>query len=109
MDYVDLGSRIRKKRLQLGWTQEALAKAIGVSTSFVGHLERGSRKASLETLVAAANALNVSLDYLLAASLDQKWESLQQPDGLRPGQRLAMREMLTTLQQQLSNWNDPEE
>ena len=52
MDYVDLGRRIRKQRTQRGWTQEALAERVNVSTSFVGHVERGTRKARLDTLVA---------------------------------------------------------
>ena len=70
MDYIDLGRRIRKQRTQRGWTQEALAERVNVSTSFVGHVERGTRKASLETLVSIANVLDVSLDYLLSGSIN---------------------------------------
>ena len=58
MDYFALGKRIRKRRVEQGMTQEQLAQQVGVTTSFIGHLERGSRKASLETLVALANALH---------------------------------------------------
>ena len=50
MDYFALGKRIRKRRVEQGMTQEQLALHVGVTTSFIGHLERGSRKASLETL-----------------------------------------------------------
>ena len=35
-----------------------------------GHIERGTRKASLETMVSIANALGVSADTLLQDSLD---------------------------------------
>ena len=97
MDYVDLGKRVRLKRLQLGWTQEYLAREIGVSTSFVGHVERGSRKASLETLVALANAMDVSIDNLLYASLKHKKGAQQQK---------VMRQLLTTLQEQLACWDE---
>ena len=69
MDYVDIGRRIRIQRRHLNLTQGELAKQIGVSPSFIGHLERGTRQASLETLVALANVLVVSVDYLLAVSL----------------------------------------
>lgn len=69
MDYVDMGKRVRKQRQLIGLTQQELAERIGVSTSFVGHVERGTRKASLETLVALSNALGVGVDYLLAGSL----------------------------------------
>ena len=70
MDYMDLGKRVRKQRQLIGLTQQELADRIGVSTSFVGHVERGTRKASLETLVALSNALGVGVDYLLAGSLE---------------------------------------
>ena len=71
MDYKDFGGRIRKLRNQLGWTQEALAERVNVCTSYMGHIERGTRKASLETLVAIANSLDISLDYLMAGSLQR--------------------------------------
>ena len=37
MDYNALAKRIRKRRIELGMTQEQLAKQVGVTTSFVGH------------------------------------------------------------------------
>lgn len=107
MDYVDLGRRIRKQRIGLGWTQERLSEMIGVSTSFVGHVERGSRKASLETLVSLANALNVSLDYLLAGSLNNNGLG-PIPQNLSSNQRIALQEILSTIQSHLVDWNKPE-
>ena len=109
MNYQDFGERVRKKRQQKGWTQEMLAKELGVSTSFVGHIERGSRKASLETLVQIANVLEVSMDYLLAASLKHHAPKEERP-SLPPKQRLILNEILTSLQDQLENWDyDAEE
>lgn len=69
MDYVSLGRRIYQKRRELHWTQTQLARKVGLSVSFLGHIERGSRKASLESLIAICNALNVSPNYLLEQSL----------------------------------------
>ena len=69
MDYTALGERIRKARIKMNLTQETLASQIEVSTSFIGHIERGTRKASLETLVKLANALRTGVDALLADSL----------------------------------------
>lgn len=71
MDYEDIGRRIRIQRRYLNITQGELANLIGVSPSYIGHLERGNRQASLETLVALANALDVSTDYLLSLSLER--------------------------------------
>lgn len=65
VDYKYLGSNIRKKRIYLHMTQEDLARQIDKSTSFVGHIERGTRKASVETLVMLSVALDESIDSLL--------------------------------------------
>ena len=107
MDYVDLGRRIRKQRSVKGWTQEALAERVNVSTSFVGHVERGTRKASLETLVAMANVLDVSLDYLLSGSMNNSVIG-PMPRGLSSQQRTALKEILSTIQDNLSEWGKDE-
>jgi transcriptional regulator with XRE-family HTH domain len=39
-----------------------------MSTAFIGHVERGTRKLSVETLLRIAKELNVSVDYLLTES-----------------------------------------
>lgn len=65
MDYVLLGKQVRIRRTVLELTQEGLAEKIGVSTSFIGHIERGSRKLSVETLYAICKALDTSADFLL--------------------------------------------
>ena len=67
MDYVTMGRRIRQARIQRGMTQEELSEQTGMSTSFVGHIERGSRKASLETFVKLCAALQTDPGWLLAA------------------------------------------
>ena len=69
MDYIAMGNHIRTQRRKQKITQEALATRVGLSASFLGHIERGSRIASLETLVAICNALDVSPEYLLFDSL----------------------------------------
>lgn len=64
-DYKALGHRVRRVRKKLKMTQEELAEEIGISHSFMGHIERGTRKLSVETLIALGMALQVSTDYLL--------------------------------------------
>lgn len=70
MDYSKLGLLIRKHRRQMNMTQAALAEKIGVSTSFIGHIERGSRKLSLETFVHLCIALETDPNDLLSFSVD---------------------------------------
>lgn len=65
MDYVLLGKQVRIRRMVLELTQEGLADKIGVSTSFIGHIERGSRKLSVETLYRLCKVLDTSADFLL--------------------------------------------
>ena len=71
VNYKALGVRIRAKRKERHITQSALAEMADISLSFLGHIERGSRKASLETIIALCNALHVSPTYLLQESLDR--------------------------------------
>ena len=70
MDYLRLGQRNRRQRKLMGLTQKEVAERAGISLPFYGHIERGTRKASLETTVDIANALGVSTDMLLQDSLD---------------------------------------
>ncbi|WP_227762806.1 helix-turn-helix domain-containing protein [Zhaonella formicivorans] len=80
MDYRLLGEKIRKERLSRGLTQEVLAEKANVSVSFMGQIERGERKLSLETLIKIGNVLGLSFDYLLQDSRKTK----EQPDTSGP-------------------------
>lgn len=68
IDYQKLGHKIKALRKNANMTQEQLAEMCEISTSYIGHIERGSRKLSLETAVKLADCLNVSLDYLFLDS-----------------------------------------
>lgn len=69
-DYKALGERVRKTRQLKGLTQAQLSEMCGLASSYVGIIERGSKKASIDTVVRVANALNVATDYLLHDSLE---------------------------------------
>lgn len=70
IDYLDIGKRIRTLRVQAGITQEFLAEQLDLTPAYLSRIERGKTKAGLSTLVAIANYFHISLDLLLAASLD---------------------------------------
>ncbi|MCM8816750.1 MAG: helix-turn-helix transcriptional regulator [Candidatus Omnitrophica bacterium] len=59
--YKTLGQSIRKIRKSLGLTQEELSRKTGIAPSFLSHIERGTKKASIETIYKIANALDVPL------------------------------------------------
>ena len=65
LDYGRIGMRIRQVRKAKGWSQDELAKKCGVSMSFLGHIERGTRIMSLETFVSICAALDTGADELL--------------------------------------------
>ena len=65
LDYGKMGMRIRQVRKARGWSQDELAKKCGISMSFLGHIERGTRIMSLETFVGICDALDVSTEELL--------------------------------------------
>lgn len=65
MNYHLLGEKIKKERLNRGLTQEELAEKANLSVSFMGQIERGERKLSVDTLAKIGNTLGVSFDYLL--------------------------------------------
>lgn len=69
MDYVILGTLIRKRRQDLGWRIADLADKVGVSDDFIGKIERATDIPSLQTIVAIANALQVGVDYLLGPNV----------------------------------------
>lgn len=65
LDYTKMGMRIREARKVKGWSQDELAKKCGISMSFLGHIERGTRIMSLETFVSICGALAADADELL--------------------------------------------
>ncbi|MBQ8508213.1 MAG: helix-turn-helix transcriptional regulator [Clostridia bacterium] len=68
MLYHYIGKRIRAHRILRQMTQEQLAEASNISISFLGHIERGTRKLSVETLYKIAKALDCSANDLLGLS-----------------------------------------
>ena len=62
IDYVAIGIRLNQRRRALRMTQGELGERVGVSTSFIGHIERAEKIPSLETVVRLCVALDITLD-----------------------------------------------
>lgn len=62
--YRILGKRIREIREKIGVTQEKVAFKAKISPGFLSHVERGTKKASLETMKRIADALGVPVQNL---------------------------------------------
>jgi transcriptional regulator with XRE-family HTH domain len=64
-----IGQSLKTARARLGWSREALAFHSGVSWSAIAQIESGRRKdVRLSSLSALANALGVSIDYLVGSA-----------------------------------------
>lgn len=68
MDYVALGSRVKRKRLELNLTQERLAELADISAVYVGQIERGERHITIDVLVKLSEILKISVEELLKDS-----------------------------------------
>lgn len=86
------GQRLIESRKQKKLSQNDLGKLAGVSGDIVGKYERGEMKPSIETAKKLANALGISLDYLMGdtelkvldATMIKRLEAIEQmPDSLK--------------------------
>ena len=88
------GARLRAIREERGLTQKELARLAGIAEMLVSRYERGVGNPAIDTAIALARALEVSLDYLL---LDQKGQN-GAPAGIR---NLLLLEKLREVDQEL--------
>lgn len=74
MDFKSIGKRIKEKRIEKSWTQEKLAEASGLSSIYIGMIERGEKLPKLETFIRIANSLSTTPNELLADVTDRGYE-----------------------------------
>ncbi len=60
-----IGDRIKERRQQLGMTQAAVAKKCGVRANYVGYLEGGQRRPSLDLVEKLGKALDLDVATLI--------------------------------------------
>ena len=76
MDLSAIGSRIKVARERKHFTQEDLAAIVDLSPTHISVIERGVKPPKLATLVAIANALDVSADTLLQDVVERSEEGV---------------------------------
>jgi transcriptional regulator with XRE-family HTH domain len=59
------GTSLRETRKRRGLSQERLAELTGLSTNYVGEMERGLKAPGLPVIVRLARALDVGINELL--------------------------------------------
>lgn len=65
-------TRLRKTRKEQGHTLQSLAEQVGIQKSSLGNIERGDKSPSLDIVIALADSLNISIDYLLGRTDEPK-------------------------------------
>lgn len=60
----EIAATARGRRRSLGWSQNDLARRIGVSRRWVSDFERGGGGASLDTVLRLLWALDLALDFV---------------------------------------------
>lgn len=101
---MSLGDRIREIREDQGLKQSDLAGRVGTSQSTISQLEKGKQNPSYRTLQKIADALDVSVGYLLG---EEELEELSEEEeaffreyrGLSEEARRQLREYSAFLQQ----------
>ena len=85
-DYkIGMGARIKQRRKELKFTQEAIAEQIGVSVKHFSETERGISGFSVENLInliKLSDLLHMSLDEMIRgtpADEHAQWELLLEP------------------------------
>ena len=64
IDYERIGNRIRIERENFEMTREKLSELLSLSPYFLGQIERGERKMSINTLINISECLHISIDDL---------------------------------------------
>lgn len=65
---MGFGLRLKKKRVQLGWTQEEMARRLDVSQPMIHKWERDRADVKLSTVLRTAAVLGVSPNWLAFGS-----------------------------------------
>ncbi len=74
MELNTIGKNIRKYRLEKKLRQEDVAERAGLSTNYIGMLERGEKLPSLGTFIRILNVLEISADMVLADVIKTGYE-----------------------------------
>ena len=67
--FVEMGKRIRARRLSLKMKQMELAEKVDISNNHISSIERGIERPGLDSFIRICDVLDVTPDYLLLGSM----------------------------------------
>jgi transcriptional regulator with XRE-family HTH domain len=65
IDKIEMGRRIKARRLALNMNRERVALELGVTAKFISAIENGDKGVSVENLYKLKQLLGVSMDFLV--------------------------------------------
>ena len=68
LNWFEIGGRLKELRRKNKITIERLCEIIGVSTSFIGLIERGESRVSVDNIYRLSQVFNVSVDFILTGN-----------------------------------------
>lgn len=77
INFENIARKLKEVRLSKGLTQEYIADMADVNTSHISNIENNRVKISLSTLIHACNALNVTVDSILADEYNEPSSALE--------------------------------
>ena len=78
IDFEKIGRTLKELRICKNLTQEYVADIADVNTSHISNIENNRVKVSLTTLVQICNALNTTVDYILADEYNMPSTAIEQ-------------------------------
>lgn len=96
MDTVELGKRIKNRRLELNLTQSDVKQKTGISTGNLSDIERGRSAPSASALCELSDVLECSVDYILFGKIrnTDKAKLSDIREQLTPVQELVLSSLL---------------
>ena len=110
MEFESVGRNIRKFRKERHLRLEQLAEMTGLSTNYVGSIERGEKVPSFESFVTIINALGVSADMVLTGVVKANYKVntsllVDRIEGLPDNEKLMVSDVIETLLGHISREN----
>lgn len=68
---MTFGENIKRIRKDMNITQEEMAKRIGISQSYIAHIERNRKNISLAVILKIAKGLKISVNKLINDDIKQ--------------------------------------
>jgi len=69
---MEFKDRLKQARAKMGFSQSKLASTVGVHVTNISRYERGENKPTSQVLTKLASALQVSTDFLMSGSTDDR-------------------------------------